>query len=190
MWPSWPSLALYRLRFQYGGEVTTRCTDSSGMNGIVRASAWMRRCSVFFTACVGCIVGYLFCTVRGGMRHKRACKDIKGQVFGRLRKPSVQTAVACRQEKRCGVVMPLPDKLAAEQLVAPCIGSVDKFRQDLEVWLCDPHRQPRPCAVLKQKDIAKPWPYRRVKRPFTVCRPQVESTPHRLFGAVVEVIPE
>jgi len=27
------------------------------MNGIVRASAWMRRCSVFFTAGVGCIVG-------------------------------------------------------------------------------------------------------------------------------------
>ena len=52
------------------------------------------------------------------MRYKSACKDFKGQIVGRLRKPAVQTAVACREEKRRGVIMPLPDQLAAEQLIA------------------------------------------------------------------------
>jgi hypothetical protein len=34
--------------------------------------------------------------------------------------------------------MPFPDQLVAEQLIALGIGSVHKFRQDLEVRLCNP----------------------------------------------------
>jgi hypothetical protein len=77
--------------------------------------------------------------VGGGMGNKRPCKDFKGEVFSRLREYSVQAVVTSRQQKSSRVVMPFPDELSAEQLIASCIGGFDKLRKDLEVRLCNPN---------------------------------------------------
>ena len=122
------------------------------------------------------------------MGNERPREDFKGQIFGGFREHAVKAAVTGRQEKSCCIVVPLSNKLSAEQLVPPRVRSLDKLGKHLEMRLCDPNWLSRFGAVLKQKQIAKPWPHRLVKSTFAIGCPQVERGAHGLFGTVVEVI--
>jgi len=124
------------------------------------------------------------------MSSKRPCKHFEGEIFGGFRDHTFKAAVTSRQQKSRCVVLSLPDKLSAEQFVTSRVGSFDELGKDLEVRLYDPDWQAGLCTVLKQKQIAKPWPHRFVKSPFAVSRPKVESSAHGLFGAIVEVVTE
>jgi len=42
-WPSCAALGWYSFSVQYGGDVTTKCTDSFGMNDKSLASPWTIR---------------------------------------------------------------------------------------------------------------------------------------------------
>src|SRR5208283_1022255 len=67
-WPSWPSESLYRFRVQYGGEVTTRCNDSLGMNDRSRASPCTKLCTFGTSSSVrGPVVTY-FIALRFDLR--------------------------------------------------------------------------------------------------------------------------
>src|SRR5271157_1098982 len=81
MWPIWPCPSLYRLRFQYGGEVTTRWTDSSFTNERSRPSPLTRQWKVCMSWTV---VRMLRVSERGKLARKGADKDVETQVQSRL----------------------------------------------------------------------------------------------------------